>query len=812
VRRRVGPLAAGWTALLLAGVLWLLAALTPAAAGDAAAPPDDPAARPLRRILLIQIAPRTTPAQVAIEQAFTSTLKTAWPDPLSFHSEYLELLLFDQDDGVEEQLVNYLAAKYARTQPDLIAVTASTGLRFTLRHRARLFPGVPVVFSAVDQLAATDIGLEPDVSGVWLSPDWRGTLDAARRLQPDLAQAFVVTGASPVDRVWKGSARAQLTRLERPIAITYLDELTIEALERRLAALPARSAVLMGAFQRDAAGRTFTTPEVMPRLSAASAAPIYSLGENVVGLGAVGGHTIGFEAQGRRAAELAVRMLRGERPPPAEKDTNVYRFDARQLKRWGLDPRRLPPGSVVLFEEPSLWRTYRAWIVAAAVVLALQTWLIIGLLVSRAQRRRAQRALAGQLRFETLVSDILAGQLTRPATAADAQMQRALAAIGADLDADRVVLAERDAGRRRIEVAYSWARDGVSAVPTAVAWREFPWASARLGDGHAVVISPLRPPPLQAEADREAMLRHGTRSLLAVPLMVDGKTAGILSCSTVRSEREWPDALIERLKLLADVFASTLARRRAEAAARDMEERFRRQRQELTHALRVNTLGELGASLAHEINQPLSAIVVNARAMSALLGRGPSEEATVREALADIAADAKRAGDIIDRLRALSRKEHVPQSGLDLDALVDDVAGLLHQDFVRRGITVHRHGDAPLPRVSGDPIQLQQIVLNVLVNAAEAVDGVERAGREITIATAHPAPRLVELAIRDTGIGAKDMDLERMFDRFVTTKSGGLGMGLAISRSIAEAHGGRIYAKANTDRGLTVYVELPTEA
>jgi len=767
---------------------------------------------PLRRILLIQVTPRMAPALVAHEQAFTAMLKAAWPGPVTFHSEYLELMLFDQRDSFEEPLVGYLAAKYARTKPDLVAVTASTGLRFALRHRARLFAGVPIVFSAVDRGAAADIVLDDDVSGVWLSPDWRGTLDAARSLQPDLERVVVVTGASGIDRVWTASARAQLARLERPLPITYLDGLAIEALEQRLAALPARSAVLLGAFQRDGAGRTFVNTEVTARIAAVSAAPIYTMGEGSVGLGAVGGHTISFEAQGRRAAELAVRMLRGERPPPEEADTNVFRFDARQLGRWGLDARRLPPGSVLLFAEPSLWQTYRGWVMAAGVVLALQTWLIIGLLASRSQRRRAQQALAGQLRFETLISDLLASQLTVPAGGVDGQVQRALALIGADLDADRVVLAERDADRRRNEVAYSWAREGVSAIPTSLAWRVFPWMSGRLGQGHAVVLSPLRPLPPEAEADRQAMLEHGTRSLLAVPLMVEGRSFGVLSCSTVRSAREWPDALIERLRLLAEVFASALARRRAEATAREIEERFRLQRQELTHALRVNTLGELSASLAHEINQPLSAILVNARAMRTLLGRGPGEQAVMREALDDIAADAKRAGDIIDRLRALSRKEHVARRGLSLDTLVDEVARLLHQDFVRRGITVHRVAAPGLPPVSGDPIQLQQIVLNLLVNAGEALEGVERAAREVALVTGHAAPGLVELAVRDTGIGGKDMDLERMFERFVTTKSGGLGMGLAISRSIAEAHGGRVYAKANTDRGLTVYVELPAEA
>ena len=667
-----------------------------------------------------------------------------------------------------------------------------------------------MVFAAVDRAAA---GIEPggDVSGVWLSMDWVGTLDAARRLQPDIQQAVVVTGSLPTDRVWKATARAQLERLERPISITYLDDLPIATVAERLGALPLKTVVLLGPFGRDGTGQNIEPRMASSRFAAASSVPIYTLLESQLGTGVVGGNVVSFEAQGRRQAELAARMLRGERPPSHGDGTNVYRFDARQLHRWGLDAERLPAGSVVLFDEPSIWQTYRAYLVGAAALLLLQSWLIAGLLVSRAQRRKAQRAVAEQLRFETLVSDVLATLITRPAGGVDTQVERALSLIGADLEVDRVLLAESNETRHAADITHIWEREGVPPRSASVQWAEFPWIARRVGLGHVVAVTPRHPLPPEADTDQRSMAALGTRSLLAIPLLVDGVLVGVLSCGTAQAGREWPAERIDRMRLLAEMLATTLARRRAETAAIASDERFRRQREELTHALRVNTLGELGASLAHEINQPLAAIVMNARAMRALLAGGPAQATAAAEALDDIASDAKRASHIIDRLRALARKEHTPKSGLDLDHLVDEVIALLHQDFVSKGIRVRRAPALHPPVITGDPTQLQQIFLNVLMNASEAIGRAERSVGEVTVATSNPAKGLVEVTIQDTGAGSTHLDLERMFDRFVSTKPGGLGMGLAISRSIAEAHGGRIYAKSNPDSGLTVHVELPLE-
>jgi len=242
-------------------------------------------------------------------------------------------------------------------------------------------------------------------------------------------------------------------------------------------------------------------------------------------------------------------------------------------------------------------------------------------------------------------------------------------------------------------------------------------------------------------------------------------------------------------------------RRRAEAEAR-------RQRDELAHALRASTLGALAGSLAHEINQPLAAIAANAQAARLLLSAGDREQHEVREALMDIADDAKRAAQVIRRLRALFRKEGEEYKPADINALIVDVMMLLRSELESKGIGVQLSLAKDLPPVQGDAIQLQQVLLNVLLNAVEAAADRSTGRALVTIETVERHPGTIEIAVRDDGPGVKEADLERIFEPFVTTKSTGLGMGLSISRSIVQAHGGRMWATRTDPQGLTVHVEL----
>jgi PAS domain S-box-containing protein len=239
------------------------------------------------------------------------------------------------------------------------------------------------------------------------------------------------------------------------------------------------------------------------------------------------------------------------------------------------------------------------------------------------------------------------------------------------------------------------------------------------------------------------------------------------------------------------------------------EEALARGREDLAHAQRVATLGEMVATLAHEMNQPLAAILSNAQAAQRLLQAARLKRDIFAEGLQDIASDARRAGEIIRRLRALSRKEQAERRPVNLNEAIEDVTGLLRKDLEWKGVSLQLQLSGRLPPVLGDEVQLQQVVLNVVLNACEAMIGESKGPRELRIETSRDEAGQVVVSFRDTGVGVGEADLERIFDRFVSTKPDGLGMGLCISRSIIEAHGGRIWATRNQDRGLTIHGRLP---
>ena len=245
----------------------------------------------------------------------------------------------------------------------------------------------------------------------------------------------------------------------------------------------------------------------------------------------------------------------------------------------------------------------------------------------------------------------------------------------------------------------------------------------------------------------------------------------------------------------------------------DRTERYelQRNRQELAHLTRVSTLGELAGSLAHELNQPLTAILSNAQAAQRFMAMEPINLDEVREILQDLVEDNHRASEVIRRIRALVKKGELEAAPLSLAEVIGDVVLLLHSDAIVRGIRVLLNVDPALPTVHGDRVQLQQVVLNLLLNAFDAMESHAVTDSAVAVEASLDGDGSVRVAVRDRGPGLAEDILEKLFMPFFTSKRDGLGLGLSISRSIVEMHGGRIWAENNVDRGATFYFTLPTD-
>jgi PAS domain S-box-containing protein len=252
-------------------------------------------------------------------------------------------------------------------------------------------------------------------------------------------------------------------------------------------------------------------------------------------------------------------------------------------------------------------------------------------------------------------------------------------------------------------------------------------------------------------------------------------------------------------------------RKRAEAEARESERRYREVQMELAHANRVATMGQLTASIAHEVNQPIAAMVTSAQAARRWLNRQPPHLEEAQQALARIIKDGNRAGDVIGRIRELIKKAPARKDWVDLNEAIREVIELTRREAVKTGVPVQARLADNLPLIHGDRVQLQQVILNLIVNAIEAMSGVDAGARDLLISTGKVEPDGVLVAVRDTGPGLPPATFDRLFEAFYTTKPGGLGMGLSICRSIIEAHGGRLWAEANEPRGAVFQFLTPTQ-
>ena len=243
--------------------------------------------------------------------------------------------------------------------------------------------------------------------------------------------------------------------------------------------------------------------------------------------------------------------------------------------------------------------------------------------------------------------------------------------------------------------------------------------------------------------------------------------------------------------------------------AQEEHERLRQLELDLAHMNRLSMMGELTASLIYEVTQPIGSARNNARAALNFLDHDPSDLGEVREALECVVGDADRARDIIDRIRAHIKKAAPRKDHIDLNEAITEVIGLARSAIAEKGVSVQSHLGEGLPVIKGDRVQLQQVVLNLILNAVESMSSLDVSPRELLLSAGHSGANEVLVAVRDSGSGIDLDHIDRVFEAFYTTKPSGMGMGLSICRSIIDAHGGRLWAEANEPRGAVFQFTLP---
>ncbi|HTO11271.1 MAG TPA: ATP-binding protein, partial [Candidatus Binatia bacterium] len=412
------------------------------------------------------------------------------------------------------------------------------------------------------------------------------------------------------------------------------------------------------------------------------------------------------------------------------------------------------------------------------------------------ERKRAEQRLVAQ----HIVTQILAEAATL-----EEATPRILQAVCDGLGWDLGALWRLDREACVLRCVEVWNRKSLTAPHFAAATRAstFPPGIGLPGR----VWSSREPAHIPDVAHDESFLRapiatsEGLHAAFGFPILLGEEVLGVVEFFS-REIRPPDQELLEMMATIGSQMGQFIERKRAQDA-------LLRAQVELAHVARMATLGELAASIAHEINQPLAAIVTNADVCLRWLADEAPNLDKGREAARRIVRDGQRAGEVIARIRALVRKADTETAPLSINEILEEVAALTQAEVRRYAVALRMQLAADLPPVLGDRVQLQQVILNLVMNAVEAMASVTDQPRELLIHSRRPEPDRVLVAVQDSGIGIDPESLEKVFDAFYTTKPQGMGMGLAISRSIIESHGGHLWATANAGGGAVFQFTLP---
>ena len=602
-----------------AGIIFCLLALCACQVALAAEP---------KRVLMLHSFGRGFKPWNDYASAIRSELERQSPWPLDIQDQSLVSARSSNKDP-EVPFIEYLSALYRENPPDIIVGIGAPAAVFVQQHRQQIFPKAPMVFTGLEQRRIDVSALTEHDSVVAVTHDFAAAIENILRVLPDTKNVMVVNGYSPNERFWLEEIRREVKPFESRVAFIWTSHLSFEEILKLASELPPHSAIFWHTLYVDGAGVGQEGDSALKRLHANAKVPIFSLFDDFLTGDTVGGPMHSILEAAQETTAVAIRILNGEKPgdikvPPTRFATP--KFDWREMQRWGISEKNLPPGSEILFRPPTEWDQYKPHILAITAAILVQALLIAWLLHERQYRRRAERT----------------------------------------------------------------ARETFS---------------------------------------------------------------------------------------------------------------------ELTQMNRMATAGELSAAIAHEVKQPITGIVTMANAALRWLSKENPDIGRAREAMNKVVAAGHQASDVITNVRGLFAKDTQEKVPTDINKLIRTVLGLVYMDLRKHSIETNVNLSEQLPTIFGNEVQLQQVILNLAMNAIESMNSAEP--RILSIKTEMVGQNGVHVSVADTGSGISVANLNRIFKPMFTTKTRGMGMGLSICKSIIESHGGKIWVSAGASRGSIFQFELP---
>ena len=408
-------------------------------------------------------------------------------------------------------------------------------------------------------------------------------------------------------------------------------------------------------------------------------------------------------------------------------------------------------------------------------------------------------------RFLEVLSTLSTRFATIPYNNIDTEIDGWLERICRSLGFDRSVIAEYLPDRSDFYTTYQWNREGFPPAPGPMSPASdfLPWVSSKGATGEIVTVSDVSRLPREAVRDRAFMSGDGPRAILGVPLIVETRLVAGITFEDFHGTRRWTTSLMARLKLVSDIFANTLDRKHLALEAIKAKE-------EAQNIARLAVLGEMAAAIAHELSHPLGAILANAQAAKRLLDDANPNLGELKETLDDVITGERRAAAYVNEVRSLFRKSELHIEPLNAELLLDMVGSLTKPDLQAKGISLEMRIEAGLPLVIADRIGLEQAMINLIQNAADALMESPRSQpRRVVLHAFRRDARRVGIAVSDNGNGIAKDQLSKIFQPLFTTKRKGTGMGLGIVRSIVESHGSSIVVRSEREVGTTFEFDIP---